>query len=209
MKRILSTLLILVMLVSLVPLGVSAAEDVYLNSQDSVFPSDCTVNDMYISGDCPENIILINVKIEGTLFIDADHAVTVRMQGQSSCAKAEIESRATLIGGSYGNIVMDTAYMTFEAAADTIRMEQEDSLLSVNGEVDVLTLFDENQFVGGSGRADKVIVEEEGCTVNLRYGDMMNYAEETTVKLEESSEIRADFDINPTISPASSIVNAR
>ena len=208
MKRILSTLLMLVMIVSLVPLGVFAAEDAYLNSQDSVFPSDCTVNDLYITGDCPENIILINVKIEGTLYIDADHAVTIRMQGQSSCSKAEIDSRAALIGGSYGNIVVDTSYMTFNATADTIRMDQEDSLLSVNGDVDVLTLFAENQFVGGSGRVDKVVVEEEGCTVNLRYGDMMNYAEKNTVENEESSEIRADFDINPTISPASSIVNA-
>lgn len=210
MKRILSALLSAALLLCLFPVGVFAAEDVYINSQEAVFPSDCTVGDLYITGDCPENIILINVKIDGTLHIEADHAVTVRMQGDSSCAKAEIYSRSTLIGGSYGNILMDASYVTFtNATADTVRMEQEGSLLSVNGQVDVLTLFAENQFVGGNGRADKVVVEEEGCTVNLRCGDIMDYTQETTVKNEESSGIQADFDINPTISPASSIVNAK
>lgn len=210
MKRILTKLLFLAMILGLMAVGVFAAEDVTIDSPEAVFPSDCTVGDLYIEGDCPDNIILINVKIEGRLYIEADRAVTVRMQGNSSCAKAEVYSRATFIGGTYGNIVMDTAYMTFtNATADTIRMDEEDSLLSVNGQVDVLTLFAENQFVGGSGRVDKVVVEEEGCTVNLRYGDMMNYAEETTVKKEETTSIRADFDINPTISPANSIINAK
>lgn len=209
MKRILSFLLLAVMVLGLFPVSASAAENVTINTREAVFPSDCTVGDLYIEGDCPETIILINVKIEGTLYIDADHAVTVRMQGNSSCTDAEIDSKATLVGGSYGSVRTDTAYVSLDADADTVRMEQEDSLLSVNGQVDVLTLFAENQFVGGSGRADKIVVEEEGCTVNLRYGDLMNYAEETSDDPVESTEIRADFDINPTISPANSVVNAK
>ena len=63
MKRILSALLSAALLLCLFPVGVFAAEDVYINSQEAVFPSDCTVGDLYITGDCPENIILINVKI--------------------------------------------------------------------------------------------------------------------------------------------------
>lgn len=209
MKRILYALLCFVLLLGLSAAPVFAAEDVTIDSQEAVFPSDCTVGDLYITGDCPENIILINVKVEGKLYIDADHAVTVRFQGNSSCANAEVNSRATLIGGTYGNVLVDTAYVTFSGTADTMRMEQEGSLLAMNGQVGVLTLFAEDLFVGGSGRADKVVVEEEGCTVNLRYGNLMNYAEETTVKNEETTSIKADFEINPTISPANSIVSAK
>ena len=210
MKRILSLLLMLVMLLPMSAVPVFAAEDMTISSQEAVFPSDCTLGDLYIVGDCPENIILINVKIEGKLYIEADHAVTVRMQGSSSCADAEVYSKATLVGGKYGNVLVDTAYVAMDnTTAETVRMEQEGSLLSVNGEVDVLTLFNEDQFVGGSGRADKVVIEEEGCTVNLRCGSIMDYTKENEVEIAESSDIRADFDINPTISPSNSIVNAK
>ena len=210
MKRFLYALLCFVMLLGLFSFSVFADENVTIEDPEAVFPSDCTVNDLYITGNCPENVILINVKITGTLYIDADHAVTVRFQGNSSCADAEIDSRATLIGGTYENIRIESPYVTFSnATADTIRMEEEGGLLAMNGQVDVLTLFAEDLFVGGSGRADKVVVEEEGCTVNLRYGDMMNYASEPVVNKEETTSIKADFEINPTVSPASSIVDAK
>jgi hypothetical protein len=74
--------------------------------------------------------------------------------------------------------------------------------------VDVLTLFAEDLFVGGSGRADKVVVEEEGCTVNLRYGDMMNYAEDNEPDSPVEDTVIGDLVANPTISPANSIVDA-
>lgn len=163
MKRILAALLCFCLLISLVPVPAFAAEDVYINSQESIFPSDTTVRDLYITEDCPSTVILINVKIEGTLYIEADHAVTVRLQGNSTCASAEIYSRATLVGGTYGSVNIDTAFTTFtDAVADTMRVDREGSLLSLNGQVDVLTLFAENIFAGGSGRADKIVVEESG-----------------------------------------------
>lgn len=210
MKRILAALLCFCLLISLVPVPAFAAEDVYINSQESIFPSDTTVRDLYITEDCPSTVILINVKIEGTLYIEADHAVTVRLQGNSTCASAEIYSRATLVGGTYGSVNIDTAFTTFtDAVADTMRVDREGSLLSLNGQVDVLTLFAENIFAGGSGRADKIVVEESGCTINLRYGDIMNYAQEETYTKEESTSVKADFVINPTVSPANSVINAK
>ena len=210
MKRFLYALLCLVMLMGLFSFSVFADGDVTIDTQEAVFPSDCTVNDLYISGDCPETVILINVKIEGTLYIEADHAVTVRFQGSSSCSNAEVHSRATLIGGTYGNIRIEAPYVTFtNATADTVRLEEEGGLLAMNGQVDVLTLFAEDLFVGGTGRADKVVVEEEGCTVNLRYGDLMNYAgEESTGVTYETNEVLADLIATPAISPANSVVDA-
>lgn len=210
MKRILYALLCLVFVFGLAVFPANAAEDMTINTPEAVFPGDCTLNDLYITGNCPETVILINVKIEGKLYIEAEHAVTVRFQGSSSCANAEVYSKATLIGGTYGNICIEAPYVTFtNATADTVRLEEEGSLFALNGQVDVLTLFAEDLFVGGSGRADKVVVEKEGCTVNLRYGDLMNYANDPVVKNEESSGIKADFDINPTVSPANSVVDAK
>ena len=209
MKRILYALLCIVMLIGLFTVTAFAAEDATINNREASFPADITVENLYISGDCPENIILINVKITGTLFIEADHPVTVRFQGNSSCADAEIYSKATLIGGSYGDVLIDTSYVTFtDATADTVRLEQEGGLFAMNGQVDVLTLFAEDLFVGGSGRADKVIVEEEGCTVNLRYGDIMNYAEENDTDSPDEDTVMADLVANPTISPSNSVVDA-
>ncbi len=209
MKRILYALLCIVMLIGLSAVTVSAAEDVTIDHQEAIFPTDTTVENLYITGDCPENIILINVKIDGKLVIEADHPVTVRFQGQSSCANAEVYSKATLIGGSYGNLLIDASYVTFSnASADTVRLEREGGLFAMNGQVDVLTLFAEDLFVGGSGRADKVVVEEEGCTVNLRYGDMMNYAEKENVGFVDEDTVKADLVANPTISPANSVVDA-
>ena len=210
MKRILTLLLCFVILVGFAAVPVSAAETMTIDSREAVFPTDTTLNNLYISGDCPETVILINVKIEGTLYIEADHAVTVRFQGTSSCANAEIRSRATFIGGTYGDIIVDTPYFTFtDATADTLRLEREGAVLAMNGQVDVLTLFAEDLFVGGSGRADKVVVEEEGCTVNLRYGDMMNYAEEKdTGHTTEENVVRADLVANPAVSPSNSVVDA-
>ena len=209
MKRILYALLCIVMLIGLFTVTAFAAEDATINNREASFPADITVENLYISGDCPENIILINVKITGTLFIEADHPVTVRFQGNSSCADAEIYSKATLIGGSYGDVLIDTSYVTFtDATADTVRLEREGGLFAMNGQVDVLTLFAEDLFVGGSGRADKVIVEEEGCTVNLRYGDIMNYAEENDTDSPDEDTVMADLVANPTISPSNSVVDA-
>ena len=210
MKRFFTLLLCFVMLLGLSATDVSATENATIDSREAVFPSDTTLENLYISGDCPETVILINVNITGTLYIEADHAVTIRFQGKSSCAAAEIYSKATLIGGTFGNILVDTSYMTFtDATADTLRLEQDGGLLTMNGQVDVLTLFAENLFVGGNGRADKVVVEEEGCTVNLRYGNMMNYAEETNTGSDpDESSVLADLVANPAISPANSIVDA-
>lgn len=210
MKRFFNLLLCFVVLLGLSAVPVSAAETMTIDSREAVFPADTTLEDLYITGDCPENIILINVKIEGTLHIDADHAVTVRFQGDSSCADAEIYSRATLIGGAYESILIDAAYVTFSGAtADTLRLERDGGILAMNGQVDVLTLFAEDLFVGGTGRADKVVVEEEGCTVNLRYGDMMNYAgEENTGIKNETNTVLADLVANPAVSPANSVVDA-
>ena len=59
MKRILAALLCFCLLISLVPVPAFAAEDVYINSQESIFPSDTTVRDLYITEDCPSTVILI------------------------------------------------------------------------------------------------------------------------------------------------------
>ena len=211
MKRIIAALLCFVMIFSLSVISVSAAQDVTIDTQDTPFPSDTTVGDLYISGDCPDTVILINVQVEGTLYIDADHAVTVRFQGDSSCASTEVYSKATLIGGTYGDVYIDNAYTTFtDASAETIKLDHTGGLFSMNGQADVLSLFAENVFVGGSGRAEKIVVEEAGCTVNLRCGELLNYAEgEDEEEEEESTSILADFVVDPTVSPANSVVNAK
>lgn len=211
MKRILAALWCFVFIFSLSVFPVSAVEDVTIDTQDAVFPSDTSVGDLYISNNCPETVILINVKIEGTLYIDADHAVTVRFQGNSSCENAEVYSKATLIGGTYGNVYIDNAYTTFtDATAETMKLDYTGGLLAMNGEVNVLTFFAENVFAGGNGRAEKVVVEEIGCTVNLRYGQLLNYAEEQGYnEEEESSSIIANFVVDPTVSPSNSVVNAK
>ena len=210
MKRILAALLCLTLVFSLSVFPVCAAEDLTIDTQDAVFPSDTTVSDLYISGDCPETVILINVKVEGTLYIDADHAVTVRFQGDSHCASAVINSKATIIGGTYGSVTVDNAYTTFTGTAESMKLTYDGGLLAMNGEVSAMTILAENVFVGGSGRAEKVVVDDAGCTVNLRCGQLVDYtgSEEEDEK-DTSSSIYANFVVDPTVSPVNSVVNAK
>lgn len=207
MKRFFAALLCLCLLLSVAPFPASAAEDCYIDSQEAVFPSDTTVGDLYISGDCPETVILINVKIDGTLYIDADHAVTVHMQGNSSCDAAEINSKATLVGGTYGSVTVDNSYTTFNAEAENMKLTRDGSLFALNGEVSAMTVLAENVYVGGSGRAEKIVVDQGGCTINVRYGQLVGYEKGTTTT-EQSTSINANFVINPTVSPSNSVVDA-
>lgn len=206
MKRFLAAMLCCAMMLGLAVFPVSAADDFYIETQDAIFPADTTVGDLYITGDCPETIILINVKVDGKLYIEADRAVTVRFQGTSSCSAAEINSKATLIGGEFGSVTVDNAYTTFNSTAETMKLTYDGGLLAMNGQVNAMTVLAENVYIGGSGRAEKVVVDNPGCTINLRCGQLVDYKGNDNV--EESSSIIANFVVNPTISPANSVVNA-
>lgn len=211
MKRIFAAVL-LAMMLNLTAVPIFAAEaDVIIDSPTAPFPTDTTIEgDLIITGDCPQVVVLINVEIQGILRVEAEHRVTIRLQGTSSCSGAELNTQAELIGGTYGHITVNTKYATLQdGTADSIDLACENSLLSISGTVGTLTYSAQNAFAGGTGRAEKAVINATGCTVNLRCGEIDKNVEEVDPDLvSTSSSVKGTFTINPTVSPTDSVVNA-
>lgn len=211
MKRLLAVLLTAAVIFSLALPAFAAGTDVIIDTQTAPFPADEIIDgDLIITGDCPETVILINVEVTGTLRIEASHDVTVRLQGESKCGALEVNSRASVIGGSFESVTVNAPYLRFENAnAESMDICHENAVVTQNSSVGTLTLSEPDIFVGGSGRAETAVVNASGCNLNLRCGEIQKNVEDEEESLTSgNSSIRATFDINPTVSPAKSVVNA-
>lgn len=155
MKRQIALLLTLMLMASVLYVPARADEkDVVIDSRNVEFPMDATITgDLEITGDCPETIILINVQVEGAIEVDADHPVTIRMQGNSSCAQMELDSQTTVIGGKIGELTMDTILSYVEAAQITkATVEKTGGVLHLEDTtVGTLVLEKSNSLAGGKG----------------------------------------------------------
>lgn len=214
MKRMIAGILLVVMLCGLAVIPAYAeGEDVVIDTQDAFFPADTTITgDLILTGDCPETVILINVQVLGRLLVETEQTVTVRLQGESSCTAVELNANTRLIGGTCGTITVNNPYTVLEdITAQTVDLAWEGGVLSAGGTIDTLTFSAENVFAGGTGYAEKAEVNASGCTVNLRCGEVLRHAgeEENPGQASVFSSVKASFLMNPTVSPAQSVINAK
>jgi len=212
MKRFLAALLALAVIVSLALPVLAEGTDVIIDNNYVSFPADETIDgDLILTGDCPETVVLINVEVKGTLRIAAAQDIKVYLQGTSACGALEVNSRASVYGGSFETVTVNSPYLRFEnARAETMDIRMENAVVTMNGSVGSLTLSCPGIYVGGSGRADSAVIDETGCNLHLRCPDVQKNAQDTDdlSNASKSNAITASFEINPTVSPAKSVVDA-
>lgn len=217
MKRLLAAALCLCLALGMLVLPARGTEpDVVIDSRDSAFPADTTVaGDMRIGGDCPDTVILINVEVLGTLYIEADHAVTVRMQGSSRAAALDVGTETVVIGGSFDTVTVRTRYAVLEdAQAGAVTVDAPGAVFTAPGShMGTLTLEQADTLAGGEGcTADSVVKNGENSLfsgtageITKQYddpqepsGEAENHGVEGVLRLERS-----------TVSPAASVVRAK
>lgn len=216
MKRFLAALLCVLLLCGMVVSPAYAEEgDVVIDRADSVFPADTTISgDLIIAGDCPETIVLINVTVTGTLRVEADTRVTIRFQGTGGCGSIELNSYAKIIGGEHGAITVNTPIAYLEkASVESVTLDRLGGYFFVDGEIGTVTLNQKNSLVGGDHHAQKLVLNQPGCSWGGTYDSVeKNYTEETA---QESSDTDANYGVKatlrldrPTVSPAQSVIRA-
>ena len=216
MKRFVAVILCMAVLCGLAVFPVRAeGTDLVIDARDSMFPTDTTVSgDLILTGDCPETVILINVTVQGTLRVEADHAITVRFQGDSRCEAAELTSNAELIGGEYGSIVSRAAlgYLK-DGSAGEITIDRQGGVFHIiRSQVGTLTMDQSNILAGGAQcQAETVVKNEPNCLFSGTCATMeKNYDPEQEAQSADNYGVEATLTLeSPTVSPAASVIRAK
>ena len=209
MKRLFLLFLTLTILgCAAVPTASAQSADWIIDSPRAAFPVDTVIDgDLILTGACPDAVNLINTRITGALRIETDHPVDVYFQGNSSCDSGQIRGKARIIGGSFREIILESPYLSLQnSSAAAVTVEADNSLLTTDSTIGNLTVNGRNVFLGGSGRAELLTINAGGCSDLLYSPNVRKNVEDIPDPVSRSFQV--DFQVNPTVSPADSVVRA-
>ena len=176
-----------------------------IHTQDSAIPADTTISDeLLITGDCPRQIVLNNVAIQGKLVVDAEHAVELLFEGNSFANTMEIRSTVRLVGGNHGTITTEGASFSITGgSADSITIAGDNAIATVHTDVGSVVLGGRNILLSGSGYAGSVEVTGSGCQVELSSGNVEEALKTDFQNIDGIVTVET-----PVVSPADSVVRA-
>ncbi len=213
MKRFLMAILCAALVIGILPFPVhGTGGQVVIDRQDTPFPADTTITgDLLLTDDCPKTVILINVIVEGTLKIEAEHEITVRLQGSSRCENVELMSPAQIIGGSCGTVVSHARIARLTgSSAESVTLEKDGGYFLADGELGTVTMNGERGLLAGNHHAKSLTICKPGCSIGGRYDSTEKtftepVPEETApINHGVKAEIRLD---RPAVSPAENIIH--
>ena len=195
---------------SALPAVSAEAADWIIDSHGDPFPMDTVIDgDLILTGDCPDVVNLIDTRITGELRIETKHPVSVYLQGNSSCDSGLIRGEARIYGGSFRELVLDSPFLSLQnSAAAVMTVLADDSLLTTDSSIGSLTVEGKHVFLGGSGRAELLTINAARCTDLLYSPHVTRNVTDIPDQPPVSKEFKVDFQVNPTVSPADSVVRA-
>lgn len=207
MRRLVTVFAVLLLLTAFC-LPAAAAPDelppdsVVLDTPNASCPQDQQIaGDLVLTGNCPREVVLINVQVGGAIRVEAEHAVTVRLQGSSSCAKAVIDTAANLYGRGWKDVSTSAPLLQMFGNADRLTLTREDGLCVLDGSVSELILAAPGIAVGGSGQADTARLQAVNCAADILCGSVEQEA-------SEAGTVQAEIVATPVVNPASSVIEA-